>query len=299
MGKDYKIYKITSPSGGVYIGLTKMTIEKRFSSHINRGKTRHKKHPLYDCMKKYNFVGFLVEEIESHLSKDTASQKEKYYIKKYREAGYKVYNVSDGGETDGKIGGKIFWESINADPKEREAYIEKLSCIKKANDHTDYNMLQEKALEWRKKNPKEAYLNSRRARRIASKKRGTRFKTDFGNKVRVYNEKIHAQESRIRALAQWRDRTEEEKKLVADKIRRAILVKYEDPEVKKANAEQLIEARKNINHELRKQKQREAIQKYWEDLRNNPEAYAAKKEKCREAYIKGKIKKENISGASS
>lgn len=292
MSREYKIYKIISPSGGVYIGLTKMTVEKRFSSHIQRGKTRSKKHPLYDCMKKYNFIGFIVEGLECNLTKEEASQKEKQYIKEYRESGYKVYNVSDGGETDGKKGSEIFWETINANPKEREAYIEKLRCIKKENDHTDYNMLQEKALEWRKKNPKEAYLNSRRARRIASRNKGRRFKVSFGEEVRVYNEKIHAQESRIRAISQWKNRTEEEKKDIAEKIRASALRRFEDKETRDAVAKQLEDARKNIDHEVRKAKQREGVQRYWENLRKDPEAYAAKKMKCREAALKGRNKKD-------
>ena len=92
----FRIYRLTSPSGKFYIGLTSFDAITRFKRHINNWKC-NRKSKLYAAFNKYPPETWLVESIYQSEFKDEIKQKEKYYIAYYNtiENGY---NILPGGE---------------------------------------------------------------------------------------------------------------------------------------------------------------------------------------------------------
>ena len=97
MSKSYKI--INHINDKVYIGKTKLSIEKRFKQHYEDSKKRNKENrPLYKAINKYGINHFSIQLIEE-CSEEIASDREKYWIDFYK--GYtNGYNATLGG--DGK-----------------------------------------------------------------------------------------------------------------------------------------------------------------------------------------------------
>ena len=92
------IYKITNDiNNKIYIGKTRLSIEKRWKEHLNDyNKRRNEKRPLYDAMNKYGIEHFHIEKIEET---NNPEEREKYWIEYY--GSFKNgYNATIGG--DGK-----------------------------------------------------------------------------------------------------------------------------------------------------------------------------------------------------
>jgi group I intron endonuclease len=113
--KKHYIYKLTSPSGKVYIGRA-VHFKKRMMTHKHTAKSGVKR-PLYEAIRKYGWESFIKEIIDSAETNEAAYELELRYIIEYDSAN-KGYNVnlrtSDGG--DNWIGRK--------DTPEYEALIE-------------------------------------------------------------------------------------------------------------------------------------------------------------------------------
>jgi hypothetical protein len=92
----YLIYKATSPSGKVYIGMTKKTIDERRKEHewhtnSNSNKIFHRAMHKYGC-------NFIWETLETGLSKVEAELKEIEYIAKFHATSRNFgYNQAKGG----------------------------------------------------------------------------------------------------------------------------------------------------------------------------------------------------------
>ena len=93
--KTYCVYKHTSPSEKVYIGITCQKPEKRWN---NGNGYKHNEY-FWRAIQKYGWDNFEHEILFSDLSKEEAQVKEKNLINKYKsnipEFGY---NISSGGE---------------------------------------------------------------------------------------------------------------------------------------------------------------------------------------------------------
>lgn len=100
---DYKIYKYTSPSGGVYIGQTCNNIEQRAGGtgcqYLNRNKkTGDFNQPaIAHAIIKYGWDNFKKEIVFSGLTSEEADEKERELIREYREKG-ECYNICSGGK---------------------------------------------------------------------------------------------------------------------------------------------------------------------------------------------------------
>lgn len=90
---NYIVYKHTSPKGKSYIGITKNETSRRWGKNGNNYKPQTK---FWNAIKKYGWDNFTHEILEENLSLLTASEKERYYIKKY-DAIKNGYNVDEGG----------------------------------------------------------------------------------------------------------------------------------------------------------------------------------------------------------
>lgn len=107
--RDWTIYKITSPSGRIYIGVT-----CNFSSRMERYRNLHKrplnKSIIHSSIIKHGFENHVVEKVESFKSdKDYAFGKEMFWIRSYmsnihRWREQNGMNMTDGGE--GTVGHK-------------------------------------------------------------------------------------------------------------------------------------------------------------------------------------------------
>ena len=201
----YSIYKITSPSGRYYIGLTKSPLRERWRQHRNRAFHENRNHPFYNAIRKYGPDQFFVETIDTADSKEEAQKKERQWIAKSSKD--LLYNLSPGGEADGEAGAAVFWGSLKEDPVRFAEYRSTLSSTKKDRDWSDYDSMSEKAAAWRREHPKEAYKLSRRALRIAA--RGARKEeppSEVPLKARLLKKYKRGYLASERAKRQWANR---------------------------------------------------------------------------------------------
>lgn len=123
--KIYCVYKHTSPSGKVYIGITCQKPEKRWN---NGNGYKHNEY-FWRAIQKYGWDNFEHEILFSDLSKEEAQVKEKNLINKYKsnipEFGY---NISSGGEA--RTGVKLSEDAkkklvrlIKEDLQEKKSFI--------------------------------------------------------------------------------------------------------------------------------------------------------------------------------
>ena len=96
MDKNYCVYKHTSPSGKVYIGITRRSPRTRWGSDGTRYKNNHH---FYNAICKYGWDSFTHEVLISGLDGDTAGELEKKLIRFYNSANPEHgYNNTWGGE---------------------------------------------------------------------------------------------------------------------------------------------------------------------------------------------------------
>jgi group I intron endonuclease len=103
------IYKITSPSGKVYIGQS-WDIQGRFSKYKSLPSVKKQK-KLYNSLVKYSWKNHIFEIIK-HSPEDITQKEldnlEIYYIKSYKDSGIILLNIKEGGS-----GGKLPKSSID------------------------------------------------------------------------------------------------------------------------------------------------------------------------------------------
>ena len=120
---SYSVYMHTSPSGKVYIGITKVKPTHRWG----RG-SRYKQHPhFYAAIQKYGWDQFKHEVLFSNLTKEQACEKERELIEEYKATDRRFgYNEKTGGETGVEFNESICKKISESqkkrfeDPKERE-----------------------------------------------------------------------------------------------------------------------------------------------------------------------------------
>ena len=88
----YTVYKYTSPSNKIYIGITCNSLTMRAG---NNGE-RYDKCPIFNkAIKKYGWENFTCEILAQELTEEEAKRLEKYYIKLYDSRNpNKGYNIS-------------------------------------------------------------------------------------------------------------------------------------------------------------------------------------------------------------
>jgi group I intron endonuclease len=275
----YHIYKITSPSGKCYIGLSK-DVKARWLSHRRKARTGTGRHPFYDSLRSYGWENFTVETLSSHETLEAAKVAEIATIAQHRPG---CYNVSDGGEYDAGTGGKIFWRVIKQDPERYAAYIEKLRAALKGKAGIPYHLL---ALN-RALPAKERWKRQNRATRVAAKKpRSLNQIRTTGPKVlpqtlkEAFNRKTPAQKkrhalvSRDRAIKQWQERTPEERKQVAEKITSTLIQVYgEGTEARARLAAVAAKGRETMDRAVQGAAASKGLKKFWEDLKKDPVRY--------------------------
>ena len=93
---SYCVYKHTTPSGKVYIGITSKDTEERWRNGRGYRRNEH----FWNAIRKYGWDNIAHEIIASGMTKEEASEAEKFYIELYRSHEPKYgYNLTMGGET--------------------------------------------------------------------------------------------------------------------------------------------------------------------------------------------------------
>lgn len=94
--KSWCVYKHTSPSGKVYIGITSRKAEKRWGHGSNYRYNRY----FYSAIKKYGWENITHEILFENLDKQSAEQKEVELIALYQSNDKRFgYNLTSGGES--------------------------------------------------------------------------------------------------------------------------------------------------------------------------------------------------------
>lgn len=101
---NYSVYKHTSPSGKVYIGITKQEPNRRWQNGFGYKTQRL----FWRAIEKYGWDNFTHDILENNLTHNEACEKEVIYINKYQSNNSKYgYNVTSGGDGATKHGIKI------------------------------------------------------------------------------------------------------------------------------------------------------------------------------------------------
>lgn len=274
----YSIYKITSPSGRYYIGLTKQPVLERWRQHKQKAVRTEYNHPFYNAIRKYGPESFTVETVDHAGSKVEAQQKERAWIA--NSPPDQLYNVSPGGEADGEAGSAVFWQRIKENPEELMRYIALLSETKRKNDWTDYEKLAELNAKWRREHPKEAYKKAYHAIRCAMRAQGyqrRKTKEPLPLKMRLLKKYRHEQYVSLAhqrgARKQWAQRSEEERGAVGAKIGAKSKAAWSKISSQEERSKRTETARAAIDREKQGKAASAGMKKFWEDLRADPERY--------------------------
>jgi hypothetical protein len=290
----FKIYKITSPSGRSYFGFTAQSLKERWRQHQGSA-SRGRKTPFYAAIRKYGAETFRIEIIAEFDNVIDAAAEE---IRVIANA-VKPYNVSRGGEHDVTAAHDSFRELLK-DPVWKAAYGKKLSeaCKNSERHRATVPYITGKLKEWQKANPRRVIELQRRITRIAAKKNKGKKPWNYGVKaspVAKYKMSIAqlerqkyitpSQRKRMEIIRRrntqkaWDNRSEHQIEEIAEKISASMSTHHASMsnEEKKIHLTQLALARKNIDHTVRKRRQKEALQRYW-----TPERRAQKSLEVRE-----------------
>jgi hypothetical protein len=273
----YIIYKISDEKGKSYIGATKEKLQSRVNQHKRRAKEKPS-HPFYAAILKYGISSFSASVIDTCNTKEQAEELEIKYIAEYGLEN--LYNISPGGKNDIRVAGKEFWKSINTRPEEREAYTRKLCEAQRKIEKGR----PEAAIQWCLANPRQAYKNAMRASRLAKRvtvtngskqaERDKKAAVPLKERLLLKHKGIRLAATRA-LLKTWENRSEEEIKIIGNKISKSLSKRFhEDTELKAKNKESLIRVRESIDREKQVKAARQGIKKYWEDLKSDPIRYA-------------------------
>lgn len=286
----YAIYMIVGPSGRMYVGLSKDP-DARWASHRRRARENNRgRHPFYDALRKYGPWAFTLHVLEWHDCLDAAKDAEVQAIAAF---GPLAYNVSRGGDYDAGTGGKVFWERIRQDPEAYAAYIERLSAGVKAVAHTfDVSHLHAataaKSARWR-------WGQQHRITRMARKNGGEPIV--YGARLKVSDKLFAARksrQSRLSALAQHAARPDDVRQSVNAKIAESLRDVYaEGTDAKKRILEMGAKGRANMDRKVQGAAASKGLKGYWENLKKDPEAYAAHIARRRETLMKTLERKKN------
>ncbi len=296
--KTYIIYRAVSPNGKQYVGYTSMPLSERWRHHKNRAESGEApEHPFYCAIRNYGAESFRIEEICRTHNRFEAMRLEEKYIAETPE--FLSMNLSAGGLNDAAEGGRIFWERLNANPKEREAFLKKLSDRKKQQDWTDYEKLQRGNEKWRHEHPREAYALAYRALRIANRIRGVPAPCETKVDPRPLKERLmhkyRQHDIRSTAVAQvWAGRSKEDKEAIGSKISLS-----QKKHFSTLSAEEKREVTQKARAAIDRKKQGPAASKgikaWWAELKKNPEAYKEYIEKRTQTLLENRRRRnENV-----
>lgn len=214
---EHLIYILVDPKTNKvrYVGQTTKKLEQRLSSHINKARntpnrTTHKNTWIKSLIKED--LKPIIKLIEI-VSEDEWKEKEKYYIKKYKELGEDLLNLSEGGDSGSMPGGKRVWKSEIEKSEWRKKIIESL---KKRNiTEEERSVMAEKC--------RKTHLGKKRTNETKKKLSDSK----LGDKNPMYGKK-HSEERKKQISEQHKGKklSDETKKKIGDtKIKKPVVQK--------------------------------------------------------------------------
>lgn len=96
--KTYTVYKLTSPSGKIYIGWTSRKLKKRLQDHMSEVRRGYQR-PIQKALRKYPLDQWVQEILLETIDYQESLASEMNYIKNFSTTDpEKGYNISSGGE---------------------------------------------------------------------------------------------------------------------------------------------------------------------------------------------------------
>lgn len=136
MRNDFKVYKHTSPSGKVYIGITCQEVQKRWKN----GKGYDTCLAFARAIKKYGWRNIEHEIVRTDLTKDEACKIERELISQYKSNNPQYgYNITSGGEhyEQGAEALERLSKSLKKYYKEHPEAGARISQSQKGSKHTE------------------------------------------------------------------------------------------------------------------------------------------------------------------
>lgn len=236
----WEIYRLTSPSGGTYIGLTNQGCRLRWPQHVSAAKHGHTLHlPLGRAIQQHGPKSFVLDVMDILPTRELAAASEIALIAELNPR----YNASPGGEcaSESAMLGAAKWRAANPE-----------AC-------------------W-----KQAYRASRMALRAAgvSERRDPRF-SKWGGRLWIKSEKVSLARSNtkksLRVAEHWATQDQSVRCAniaKAQKVRHAAMTPEE-------RAERTAKARAAIVHsDAVKDARREGIKRFWAEMKADPAKYA-------------------------
>jgi group I intron endonuclease len=221
------IYKYTSPSGGIYIGQTINTIEKRKTQHIHDVKCGSTK-IFHNAIRKYGIETFKQEILQEAYSKEELNSLEIYYIEKYNSY-YKNntngYNMTIGGEgANGYIRTENDKQKLSLALK--QYYIDNPQVLSEMSERTK---------EHNKKNPEKLIQHSQHMKYIMNlpenKNRSTntfkKFRDENPDAISIQQKEIWAREGYKEKMSntqkEYLENNPEEKQKRIDRLKKSVI----------------------------------------------------------------------------
>lgn len=284
----YTIYKITSPSGRCYVGMTKLKLSDRWDAHCTRAfRAGRKHHPFCCAIRKYGKAAFIKEVLETTEDLDAAKAAEIRWIAELRSAERPYgYNLSAGGDYDSEAGKEGMRKRMQ-DPDFNAAYRANLRAAMAKRTPDMFTPLVEGGKRWRETNPVQNYKNGRRAVRIATAAQnrpwtgipgaGKRMRGTWG-RLWIPSEKVrwarHAYFTKRHVKNKWASLDEEGRKTLLRQISEGQKAGYrKHPERKAKNFEQMKQARANVDRKKQGAAASKGLKNYWAELKKDPIAY--------------------------
>lgn len=267
----YSIYRLTSPSGRVYIGMTKHPVGVRWRQHIRRANAG-KQHPLLNAIRKYGPDSFTIEVIDTAPDLKTAQSYEYAHISATPDG--VAYNISPGGEGDGEAGAKAFWNRVNTDSAYREAYLSRLREAIRASPNRSYDAINAGAGKWRERNPREAYKLSRRAIRIANRNRPEKAPDTRPLIERLRWKHNRSAASKAVAAESWARKSEDERTAIGKAISESKKEFWDKLTDATERSRMTSAARAAIDRSVQGQAASAGIKRFWAELKKDPARYA-------------------------
>lgn len=174
----YNIYIIKNKiNDKVYVGKTSKSIEERFKTHIKDSvKFPHRK--LYNDMIKFGYQNFYIKNLDTADNNDSASELEKFYIKKYNSY-HNGYNGNYGGDGKKLIDDKIWTKIISYINENQDYTLTKLSKIFHIDSKTIKKYFIMNDIDYIKYNPKSEKISQRKYTKISCYDKNDNLVKDF------------------------------------------------------------------------------------------------------------------------
>lgn len=295
----YTIYKIISPSGKFYVGMTSQTPRARWDEHCSLARRGTTWNPFHCAIRKYGKEGFVHEVLELVDTLEQANEAEIKWIAELRSTDRTIgYNTSPGGGYDSVAGVEGMRVKL-ADPEWAAGYRARLSRGIRNRPRESWDTWIAAGQRWREENPRQSYKNGHRAVRLATKAQnrpwtggpgdGKRMRGTWG-RLWIPSEKVrwarHAYFTKRHVKDNWASLDEEAKEVRGKQISEGQKAAYQrDPERKAKNFEQMKQARANVDRKKQAAAASAGQKNWWAELRKDPERYAEYINRRRESLL--------------